>query len=74
MVGLAQLLLARSAPSEALPLARDAVRRRSRRAPYHVLLGDTLRALGQTAEAESEYRRALELDPDDRDAHQRLGE
>ncbi len=52
--------------------ARESVRLRRRRARYRVLLGDVLRAQGKNADARESYERALELDPDDRDAAQRL--
>ena len=46
----------------------------ARRASYHVLLGDALAAAGSQGEAAAEWRRALELDPNDRVARRRLGQ
>ena len=43
-------------------------------AEAHVLLGEALRLDWHWAEAEAEYRRALELSPSDADAHSGLGD
>ncbi|MCC6875417.1 MAG: tetratricopeptide repeat protein [Sandaracinaceae bacterium] len=74
MIGLARLLVDRHAPAEAVELARGAVRRRPRRAAYQIVLGDALRAAGNGGEARAAYERALELEPDNRQARQRLGQ
>lgn len=73
MSELARLLLARGAATEARPLAQEAVRRRGRRAPYRVLLGDVLQALGDSAGAHGAWEAALEIEPTNRDALRRLG-
>ena len=73
MVGLARLLLDRGAAADALPLAEDAARRRSRRAPYRILLGDIRRATGDESGAREAWEAALEIEPDNRQALQRLG-
>jgi DNA-binding response OmpR family regulator len=72
MIGLARLLLARGAAPEALPFARDAVRRRSRRAAYRVLLGDILLATGDASGAREAWEAALAAEPDSREAQRRL--
>lgn len=73
MIGLAEILMARNAHAEAVPLLRSAVRRRPRRAPYRVLLGDALAGAGDDAAARREWERALELHPNDVRARRRLG-
>lgn len=73
MVGLARLLLARGAASEALPYAEAAVQRRPRRAAYRVLLGDIRQAAGDSSGAREAWEQALALDPTNRDARARLG-
>ncbi len=73
MLGLARILLARGDAREAIPLAEGAVRRRPRRAPYHVFLGDVRRAAGDAAGATAAWEAALERDPGDRVARARLG-
>ena len=73
MVGLAEILMARNAHAEAAELLRQAVRRRPRRAPYRVLLGDALAGSGDGAGARREWERALELAPNDARARRRLG-
>ncbi len=38
-----------------------------------MLLGDAYRAAGDAANARRAYQHALDIDPDDRDARERLG-
>ena len=59
--------------AEAVRWAELAARRRSRRAPYQVLLGDAQRLAGNAAAARRAYERALEIDPEERTALRRLG-
>jgi hypothetical protein len=73
-IGLAEILMRRGAAAEAIPYIETAIRRRGRRAEYRVMLGDARRDSGDAAGAQRAWREALEIDPDDRDAHQRLGE
>lgn len=68
----AELLLGQGRAAEAEERARRAVDLRRRRASYRVLLGDTLAAQGKHEEARRAYREALELDPDDPVAAQRV--
>jgi cytochrome c-type biogenesis protein CcmH/NrfG len=72
MAGYARLYLAKKDGDQALVWARRAVRRRSKRAPYHVLYGDALALQGKTTEARNAYRRALAIDPKNRTARSRL--
>jgi len=72
MAGYARLFLAKKNASQAEKWARRAVRRRSKRAPYHVLYGDALALQGKTREANAAYRRALSVDPNNRTARSRL--
>ncbi len=72
MIGLAELLLQRGDAAAALPWVEDAVRRRSRRAAYRVLLGDVRQALGDQAGANEAWQVALELEPSNRHALRRL--
>lgn len=51
-----------------------ATRMRSRRARYQVLLGDAYRVARQGGRSRRAYRKALELDPDNREARRRLGQ
>ncbi|MFN9808923.1 MAG: tetratricopeptide repeat protein [Deltaproteobacteria bacterium] len=74
MVGLAEIHLRRHEPALAIPLLEAAVRRRRGRAEFRVLLGDARRDSGDTAGAATAWREALELDPDNRQAHERLGQ
>jgi predicted O-linked N-acetylglucosamine transferase (SPINDLY family) len=57
------LLLQDVDPARALELLRGAIRARPDSAIYHNNLANTLRALGQRAEAEAAYRESLRLDP-----------
>ena len=72
MAGMAELYLEREDAANAIQYAEKAARRRSRRAAYHVLLGDARMLAGERAAANRAYRRALEVDPDNREAQRRL--
>ncbi len=74
MIGLAEIYLGRNQPSQAIPLIESAIRRRRGRAEFRVLLGDARQQSGDTSGAQAAWREALEIDPDNRQAHQRLGE
>ena len=74
MVGLARILMERGENAEASELLRGAVGRRPRRASYRVWLGDALAGAGDGGGARREWQRALELDPDNRQAQRRLGQ
>ncbi len=63
--GLARAALARNNPTAAVEWARKAVSVRARRAAYRVLLGDALKAAGDTAGANRAYDEAREIDPYD---------
>ena len=54
--------------AHAVEWAQKATRRRRNRASYQVLLGDAFTAAGDASGAAQAYRRALELDPNDRAA------
>jgi DNA-binding response OmpR family regulator len=69
---LAEVHIAMGNGKAALEWAELAVKWRKRRAPYRVLLGDALRLTGDAAGARRAYQQALELDPKNRDARQRL--
>ena len=73
MVGLGRLLLERGAHAEAAEQFRAAVRRRPRRAAYRIWLGDALAGAGDAAGARREWEEALALEPDNRQARERLG-
>lgn len=68
----ATLHIAQGNGAGAVDWAERATRRRPRRSAYQVLLGDAQRVAGDQAAATAAYRRALELDPDDRQARSRL--
>lgn len=72
LAGLGQALLALTQPSEARKALESAVRLRSKRASYRVLLGDALRMGGMIDDALESWHAALELDPDDEAARERL--
>ncbi len=71
--GLAEAMLALSQPQDALTQVEEAIKLRPKRARYRVLQGDALLALGKASQARDAFRKALELDPSDRDASKRLG-
>jgi Flp pilus assembly protein TadD len=74
MAGYATLYLAAKDGDRSVKWAKKAVRKRPRRAPYHVLYGDALRLRGDVAGARKAWKKALALDPENRKALQRLGE
>lgn len=71
---LARLYLRTGNATGAVEWAGKLVALRRRRASFRVLLGDARRAAGNTAGAQSAYQEALEIDPNDADARQRLGQ
>jgi CheY-like chemotaxis protein len=74
MAGYATLYLATKDGERAVKWAKKAVRKRSRRASYHVLYGDALHLAGDTVAARKAWRRALTLDPENRAAKAHLAE
>ena len=74
MLGIAAVLMRRNSPQEAIGFLESAVRRRGRRPEYRVLLGDARRAAGDEEGARAAWRQALEIDPNDHDAHARLSQ
>lgn len=74
MAGYAALYVAAKDGDRALKWAKKAVRRRSRRPSYHVLYGDALRLRGDLAGARKAWKKALALDPRNRQARQRLAD
>ena len=72
MAGYASLYLARKDADRAAKWAKKAVRKRSKRAQYHILYGDALRLQGKVSQARSAWRKALELDPGNKVARSRL--
>jgi len=74
MAGYATLYLATKDGERAVKWAKKAVRKRSRRASYHVLYGDALHLNGDTVAARKAWRRALTLDPENRAARAHLAE
>ena len=64
--------MAREDGARAVEHAELAARMRSRRARYHVLLGDARRLAGDAAGARRAWERALEVDPDNARALRRL--
>ncbi len=71
--GLAEALLALGKPDLGLVQIEEAIRLRARRAHYRVVQGDILKALGKDRVAVAAWQKALEIDPNERDAKQRLG-
>ena len=72
MAGYASLYLAKKDGAAALKWAKQAVRRRSRRAEYHILYGDALRLEGNLDAARRAWRKALSVDPENKRARARL--
>jgi Tfp pilus assembly protein PilF len=68
MAALARYYLATDDATLAVEWAEKAVRRRRRRASYQVLLAEAFTASGDASGARQAYRRALELDPNNRAA------
>lgn len=69
----ARLFIAKEDGDNAVEWARRALLERPR-AGYHVLYGDARRTAGDRAGAQRSYRRALSLDPNNRQARRRLGQ
>jgi len=74
MAGYAALYLARKDGERAEKWAKRAVKKRSRRAQYHILYGDALELQGDLAGARKAWRKALSLEPNNRAAKNRLAE
>jgi CheY-like chemotaxis protein/predicted negative regulator of RcsB-dependent stress response len=72
MAGYAQLYIAKKEGDRAAKWAKKAVRKRSRRAEYHILYGDALELQSDTDAARKAWRKALSLDPGNRAARARL--
>jgi tetratricopeptide (TPR) repeat protein len=72
MAGYAALYIAKKDGERAVKWAKKAVRKRSRRAEYHVLYGDALELEGQSEAAQQAWRKALKIDPDNKAARSRL--
>jgi DNA-binding response OmpR family regulator len=72
MAGYARLYLARKDADRAVKWARKAVRKRSKRAQYHILYGDALELQGNESQARAAWRRALQVDPGNKTARSRL--
>jgi hypothetical protein len=72
MAGYAALYVAKKDGERAVKWAKKAVRRRSRRAEYHVLYGDALQLQGESDAAEKAWRKALKVDPENKAARSRL--
>lgn len=74
MAGYAALYIERKDGDRALKWAKKAVKKRSRRAQYHVLYGDALRLRGDLDGARKAWRKALAIEPGNRAAKARLAE
>jgi Flp pilus assembly protein TadD len=72
MAGYAALYIAKKDGERAVKWAKKAVRKRSRRAEYHVLYGDALQLEGESEAAEKAWRKALKVDPENKSARSRL--
>ena len=72
VAGLAELYLARRDAARARQYAEQAVGLRRNRAVYRVLLGDALALAGDAEGARREWRRALDIEPHNRAARERL--
>jgi tetratricopeptide (TPR) repeat protein len=72
MAGYAKLYIAKKEGERAAKWAKKAVRKRSRRAEYHILYGDALQLQGETDAARKAWRKALSIDPANRAARARL--
>jgi CheY-like chemotaxis protein/outer membrane biosynthesis protein TonB len=72
MAGYATLYIAKKEGDRAAKWAKKAVRKRPRRAEYHVLYGDALRLEGDIDAARKSWRKALSIEPDNRAARARL--
>ena len=74
MAGYATLYVRTKDGVRAVKWAERAVRRRPRRTPYRILLGDALMLQGDTEGARRAWRKALAQDPGNRRARSRLAE
>ena len=74
MAGYATLYVRTKDGVRAVKWAERAVRRRPRRTPYRILLGDALLLQGDTEGARRAWRKALAQDPGNRRARSRLAE
>jgi DNA-binding response OmpR family regulator/predicted negative regulator of RcsB-dependent stress response len=72
MAGYAKLYIAKKEGERAAKWAKKAVRKRSRRAEYHILYGDALQLEGDTDAARKAWRKAMSIEPDNRAARARL--
>ena len=72
MAGYATLYIAMKDGDRAVKWAKKAVKKRSKRAHYHVLYGDALALQGDVGAARKAWRKALSLEPDNRAAKSRL--
>ena len=72
--GLARVELAAGDAAAAATHAERAASLRRRRPEYQILVGDARRAAGDAAGARRAYQRALDIDPTDTDAQQRLAQ
>jgi hypothetical protein len=73
MEALVRAWLAMKRGQDALPYVQQIVKKRPKRAAYRVLEGDVRRSLGDEAGAAAAFREALRLEPDNREAKQKLG-
>ncbi len=71
--GLGRVATAQSNPRKALGYYEKAVRASPRSASYHLALGNAYAATGNRTKASSEWRRVLDIDPNNRQAMQSLG-
>jgi hypothetical protein len=72
MAGYATLYIAKKEGERAAKWAKKAVRKRSRRAEYHILYGDALQLEGDTDAARKAWRKALSIEPNNKAARARL--
>jgi CheY-like chemotaxis protein/Flp pilus assembly protein TadD len=72
MAGYATLYLDEKDGERAAIWAKRAVRKRPRRAEYHILYGDALRLQGDAEGASKAWRKALSVDPGNKAARHRL--
>jgi Flp pilus assembly protein TadD len=72
MAGYATLYLEKKDGERAAIWAKRAVRKRPRRAEYHILYGDALRLQGDAEGASKAWRKALSVDPGNKAARNRL--
>lgn len=72
MAGYATLYVAKKDGERAAKWAKKAVRKRSRRAEYHILYGDALQLEGDTDAARKAWQKALSIEPNNKAARARL--